>query len=682
MKAIASKHLAVAGLAVAIALLALALWCGDRASRIQGPSALAVLPDQSVWLSVDDELWRLGADGRLLDRVDSMGALGTPGLVGNLARHPSGAVVAAVRDDPRLFFLDPATGRLQRTLLPQWPADLAQHAARAISYAFSPAGLLAVATGGGHAVALFDGEGRFLARTQPDLYRFTNGLWWQGEALWTTNTNRFHLIELDPRSMAPVQTLRLRGGHSTAVYLGMATPSQGQARDGLQALASVVRFANGMTVGRVVDVFADGSEREFTGSDGTEPRDLTWAGGKLLVVDGASYRVLRFGADGARAGEFGDAGTAAALLQRKALKLRYGRLHNGLLAGGVLVFLAALVLAVRAERGAQAGARQRAELASLGAATPAAGPWSVAGRWLLLAAPVLLLVAWTFPWLLRLRPWPSWLAAGLAPLGLWAPVAVAAFVLVAILLWQRLAFAWAGARPGWEAVVNAAALRLLRRAQVGEQLLEGEQVQDTVLLIGLPARAVVLTQWRLLVFALSATDCVLERAAARADVTAAQAATAGEMNWMGRLRLLLNSGAGVLRLEMGAAAVAGYVISLVTAQRMAAAMRDRSAIAPGMPPWQGAPAQARRRIAWAWAVLASALVPGLGQWMQRRRTMALLLFLPWAGWLLQVSLPLAWTLAGPRAEVGVGSVLSALQIHLLLGVVAAWDAWRMRKRAG
>jgi len=175
-----------------------------------------------VWLGVERELWRVSRDTQAIE------ATGLPGTPASLVHAPDGSVVASVRGDATLYVLDAASARVARRLSPQWPDDLRQHGARAINFAFAADGRVAVATGGGHAVALFDPEGRFLARTPPGAYEFTNGLWWSAEGLWTTDTNRFALRLLDPATLAERRAVDLGPG-TEGSYLGPARARPGPA---------------------------------------------------------------------------------------------------------------------------------------------------------------------------------------------------------------------------------------------------------------------------------------------------------------------------------------------------------------------------------------------------------------------------------------------------------------------
>ena len=52
------KGVATLFLLLAVAAVVLALQASQRRIAIQGPSALAVLPDGTVWLGVEQALWR------------------------------------------------------------------------------------------------------------------------------------------------------------------------------------------------------------------------------------------------------------------------------------------------------------------------------------------------------------------------------------------------------------------------------------------------------------------------------------------------------------------------------------------------------------------------------------------------------------------------------------------------
>ena len=65
------QQVAVLLVALALAAIAVALYASQRFSAQRGPWALAVLPEQIVWLSVDEQLWRLNAHSKREASIDT-----------------------------------------------------------------------------------------------------------------------------------------------------------------------------------------------------------------------------------------------------------------------------------------------------------------------------------------------------------------------------------------------------------------------------------------------------------------------------------------------------------------------------------------------------------------------------------------------------------------------------------
>lgn len=658
------QALAVLCLLVSIAAVGYAISRTLAAGKLQGPSGLVVAGNE-VWIGVDAELWRADTDGRLLGR-EPFDAIGLPGPPANLSRHPGGRIVAQVRDDPALYFIEPATRQVVQRLVPQWPEDLARHGGRAINLAFHADGRFAVATGGGHAVALFDPEGRFLARTGADTYQFTNGLWWVDDALWTTDTNRFELKRLHSATLAVEQTVALGGGGNGA-YLGTA-----RARPGSGApMAAMVRFHNGMIAGRVVVLDPGGRETASLEAPRMEPMDLDWLHGDVLVTDAVALTVRRWSATGAERPDFGDAelrsGLAAVADERAALQ----RCYVVGLAVAAAVFALGMGFAVLAERRPHSGrgAMQSVDLSQLG--TVPIG-WR---KRLKLMAPqaawagvlLLALIAEKLPWVTALpKPARLWLLAG-----------------IAVLMFAALPFVFRAARklalrPDAEALVNERALQMLKRSKVLASLLSpGEHPLETLLLVRNRQRWLVLTDRRLLVFESNVFDQTLVADGPWSDVAAVstERGALGESDRAGRVWRWLSAGWLEIRLRDGTLISGGVQAPTVAArivERLRAAGAASQAQAPIVPPPKSAPGPLAAR-----AALASALLPGLGQWWQRRRSMALLFFLVWAVFMLVGEIPLLWALAGPRRAVHGLSVLQTALVHLAIAGAAAHDAWRL-----
>lgn len=690
------KTIAVLLLALAITALGAAFWASHKRTDIQGPSALAVLADQSVWVSVDASLWHLDAHGKRLAKVDAT-QLGLNGAVGNLVLHANGQLVAAVRDDPVLYFLDTTTAAIKSRVIPQWPADLIEHASRAITYAFNDDGRFAVSTGGGHAVALFDAKGAFLARTPPGTYQFTNGLWWAGGSLWTTNTNGFELLELDGRTLVLKSRVRLLQALGGMKFLGMATPSKGQpVQAGQEApLATLVRFANGMVVGHATDVFGDGKQADFTAATSTadntnvlmEPRDIQWHGEELLLVDGASYAIKRFSNDRKPLPDFGDVAVqselAGLLANRNGLQTQY---NAGLVAAVILFavgFLAAMWAQAREKR--QSLAALEVDLSQVG--TPRLTSFQLFMAVINLYWPVMLCFVASQLLMPAAKWFPGVFRATVMPLLL---LGVVVLMAVGLMLFVRTLRRSRDA-PKSEAIFNFHAMQLLETdVPFWAHRQTGELPRETLMMTG-PKRGLlwlVLTNQRLLVHVSNLKDRTLMASHPRHTIATVRLLEAHELSWWQRLQSTLSLGGVTLRFDLkdgstlqgatASTATARRLVALLqvsafdapTANQMAQTLRDQARLKPVSPSIDVAPRQ----------VLASLLVPGLGQWMQGRSGTAMRLFLGWALLLVFFAVPVVWTWWAPRAAIPPGYGMYLAVAYLLTCGLAAFDAWRMRVR--
>lgn len=306
---------AAAGLlALALAGIAATFYANARWVAIQGPVTLQAVDKETLWLGVDDDLWIMDSLGHRNGQRNAR-ELGFTGAVSNMALAPGNQVLLSSRVDRDWQLVDRATFQRTRTIRPQWPDDIAGLPLNAVHLAVSPEGDIAASTGGGHAVLLFDGEGRLLARTAPDTYRFTNGLWWSAEGWWTTDTNRSALHLLDEKTLAVKRTVRLQNVTAATGALGEAVPSQGGPQTGgtQRPLATVTRLGHRMEPGHAVDVFPDGSEAAFNLDTIAQLRDIAWFDQHLLIVDGHNFEVRRFDADRIEVQPFGDVQVRAAL---------------------------------------------------------------------------------------------------------------------------------------------------------------------------------------------------------------------------------------------------------------------------------------------------------------------------------------------------------------------------------
>ena len=338
----AMQALAAGLLVLALAAIAATVAANHRWLAIQGPVALQAVGKDTVWLGVNDDLWILDRQGH---RVGQRSAheLGFSEAVGVVALAPEGQALLASRHDREWRLVDRATLKPVRTIRPQWPDDIAKLPLNAVHLAVSPEGDIAAATGGGHTVLLFDRDGRLLARTAPDTYLFTNGLWWSPDGWWTTDTNRFALHLMDARTLDKKKTVLLRPDPWKTPFLGEAMASEGGPAPGgrLRPLGTVSRLGELMAPGHAVDVFPDGSQVLFNLDTIAQLRDLAWFDGHLLLVDGDRFEVRRYDADHVEVEPFGDAQVRADLA-----RLHEDRAFWHRVASRQVVVVAALLLAL------------------------------------------------------------------------------------------------------------------------------------------------------------------------------------------------------------------------------------------------------------------------------------------------------------------------------------------------
>lgn len=677
------KRLATVLLALALAAIAVTYAANQKSVAIQGPGVLQAMAGNTVWLGVDEDLWILDRQGRRTGQRSAR-ELGFSEAISNIVLAPDGQALLTSRGDREWQVMDRATLARVRTITPQWPPDFADNDLRAIHLAISPAGDIAVATGGGHAVLLFDREGRFKARTAPDTYSFTNGLWWSPEGWWTTDTNRFALHLLDPATLTVKQTIRLERSPPGYPFLGEAMASQGNPIPGTgpAPIATLSRVGHLMEPGHAVDVFPDGSQAVFNRQPIGQLRDMAWFDDRLLVVDGEAFSVRRFDADRIAEAPFGDAQVRSALAQLHAdrafwrtLGSRYAFLAAALLLiGGIAAYarhrrLAALATVATREGGGTAAtavpalelARQRLHVYGI--------PLAVRLTVFLVAAFIVFpLLHW---WLLGPRPDDFARSLRLLVLSVFGPVMVVAF-------WQQRRHERLAARPEYEPALNHRAVDWLRAHDDFDRVkLAAEVPRETVFLPGWRPRWLLVTNRRVLLFAASARERRLVSEWPRRSVVFAgapeQLAGGGRRSpWQ---RLLLPAPNLVLSFTTGTT-LQLRCASTATARRVAELLMSSPALPEeGMDLAVAAPAAgAAPRRRWH-EVLASFIVPGTGQWLQGRFATGAVLFT--AAILLCVFEwgPVLWALHGPKMEVSGLSIASALVTWLLLSLLAGSDAW-------
>ena len=671
------KKLAGGLLALALVAIGASYLASQKAVAIQGPGAMHAIDDQTLWLGVNEELWVLDRAGRRVAQRSTR-ELGLRAGISNIVLAREGLALLTSRRDAHWQLVDRSSLKPVRTIRPQWPAEFADNHTRAIHLAMAPDGDVAVATGGGHAVLLFDGEGRFKGRTAAGTYHFTNGIWWSPEGWWTTDTNRFALHLLDAKTLAVKNSVPLRAAPAGYPYLAEAQPSRGRMHPEtrLAPLATVTRVGYLMEPGHAVDIFPDGSQLLFNLHPLRQLRDMTWFGEQLLLVDGATYTVQRFGADRIAEEPFGDGQVKAAfskMRQDRAFWSQLGSRYVFLLAATLLLLgIAAHVRHKRLVALAQVAARQGGHAVAIPAPLKQLATqrlWIYGLPVAIRAFVVLASLVFLYPWLhlAWLGPAPDRLADSLRLLVLCMFLPV-----LPVALWQQWRHERLSARPEFESALNHRAIAWLREHDDFDRVkLEGEMPRETVFMPGWRSRWLLVTNRRVLLFAASARERHLVSEWSRRAVVVAGAGDhlppqARLPGWQRLFRLGPNLGicftsGTVLRLRCA---------SSVTARRAGELLMS----SPAIPETDAASLeQAAPRRRWH-EVVASFVLPGAGQLLQGRFATGAVLFTA-ALLLCAFDLgPVLWAMKGPKMDVAPVTLASALLVWLVLALVASSDA--------
>ena len=302
-------------IAAALGLLVLALACAwmgwyahQRQASASGLTALATLPDRSVWLSIDHELWHLDAQGRPQTRLTAReaGLAGSPRRLAAADGPAPPSLYALVPAMPEVAVLDATTGRVQRRITLQWPADLQGASALSMAdLAIDQDGRIAVAHTTARTALIFDAQGRLVARTDPKTLAQPTSLWWDDGELWVADDGQHQLLRLSGTTLAVKQTVQLSAKVATRhTVRGIHHPRSGI--DIHAPVATLIRLEPQGAVGLVTYEWGDGMEIGQDIGAKAQPRDLAWVGETLLVLENLERRLLRFDVDRHPLSDFGD----------------------------------------------------------------------------------------------------------------------------------------------------------------------------------------------------------------------------------------------------------------------------------------------------------------------------------------------------------------------------------------
>lgn len=686
----ALKTAAATLLALALMMIAAVHLSGQKAVAIQGPGIMRVIAPDRVWLGVNRDLWVLDAAGHKLAQKTAQ-QLGLSAGISNIAPAPDGKILLTARRQASWVVLNSADLSVAGSITPQWPDDFNGNAPDSIHVAVSPAWDIAVATGGGHAVLLFDKNGRLKARTPQGAYNFTNGLWHSPEGWWTTDTNRFVLRLLDNNTLTEKTAIPLKEPMGLYGFLGQMTPSQGmpQPASGQPPLATLSRLGYLMEPGYVVDVFPDGSQAAYNHDLLARVLDIGWLGDNLLVLDGENYQVLRFSARREALPPFGDAEVIQTLAQMREQRLFWDRLSSRyLFLPAVLLLLLGmaayqrhkkiLVMAVIAERPA-----------SRPVGTPTASSDTILKQWLwVIAWPVLVRTVVAFTCLFGVSVAVVALFTHYGVARLWSLLLLPNIVMLPIFLvalWQQHRLQRFSLKPAYEAMLNRQAVAWLEKHSDWDQIRSSRETpRETLQLRGTGLLGYWRKQWllvtnqRVLLFAATVGERRLINEWPRSAVVFAglpeqprSALLATLKRWLipqANLRVCLNTGD----------TLTGISPSAVTAERTATLlMQARPTLRQAEPVPAPKKVASRRLRSHRWhQVLASLILPGSGQWLQNRFVSGTVYFTVATLLLIGLIGPILWAISGPKMQVSSFTKFSGLYFWLILISISSRDAYQ------
>lgn len=671
-------------LALAMVCAGLAIYAGNQSLRHLGPRTLAQAADGSVWVYVDNELLIADQRGTLLKRV-SLQEYDLPGVVNSIVRLPDqdGArrMLLAALGSPDWLILDGAGRSLGRLR----PTGIAVPVNDTFHLATDDQGRIAMGTAGDHRVLLFDRDGRFLAQSEAGLFRFANGLWFDDDRWWVTDTNHGQVRILDGETLAPQAVVPVPAV-SGASYPALGRPGP------VPGHLTVGTMFNDMERGRVIEVDGDGRLLQEFQSSAAQPKptDFLWLGDRLLLADQDDFSLQLFSRDGTHLGRWGDAGIveplAAGLESRRHWRLLLRSAQTGALLLGVMAI--GLYLWSRQDRGTVEPADpEDSRWSRLG--TPWLPPTDLLMQTVMLNWPLwvsgLIMVVVLRVWLSavpRLLPMPGAGEASLSTVLLLAGVmALPLLAFLAVLHFLGGVMQSRRQRPEFEAILASRAVLKLRKSpkamsevRYDEKILEVLGLVTRRLFPAFNQQIWVLTNQRLLVFAeTSLGNLPLQAAHPRVGMRARVEPTAG---WLGRMAHPLRI---VLALPDGRR-LKGYPASPITARRFAdlAGIKAgrpavRSGVVTAAPP--GSAGLRSRR-----AFLMSLLFPGLGQFVQGRFVPGLVMLTGMLIILVGLVGPVLMGWIGHFYDVPWSIGVPSLIVPVVWAASSAWDASEFERR--
>jgi len=671
----AMKSLAIALLLLALPLIGVISYGRYQLNRMPLLKAMLPINEEAIWLVFDNEIWLVDVDGHRV-ALKTLEQLGISGKVSAITVTAAGKVLVGSNAGSLLSIIDPATFSVSGRLALSWPPEFGGADPPPVFLATAPNGDILLSFAGGP-LLLFARDGSFKASTSLDSKDFLASAFHSSDGWWVTQRDGLTLRLFDGQTLKPLEQIELRqpGPYPLVGYL---TLSQGRKRYSASKqedspIVTVARMAMTESSAYVSDVFSDGRFIDYPSQALGDSVAFGWFDGRLLIIDNESLRIQRFNSARKLMTEFGDDALRKLLADIRQERAYWKTLSSHYLLMIAIILTSGSVIVFR--RYAQLKiCKRQGEPRTWRVGTPEVSTMAYVRFQLMLLTPAFLCMIGIF--LLS-----KFLQLGhpvLRPL-LFTEMGLAVMMGGGALIYLFHLLHRCAADPYYEALLNRSGVAWLNEGNTWARLRQPaeEPCESTMLLHRLSVFWLLLTTRRILLLKCRWGGHRLQKAWPREAIDEVVLLPAG--------RLLLRRKAETIR---------GRCPSTVTAERITTSLQESAAVNAWRIQQQGEreqPDAGRHKNAlpvthWyrnPWLqCLASAMMPGLGQFMQSRFSTGLYFFIG-STVILMFLIFLIWTSlwTGASSVVPLIAILPIVSGWLVFVCIGIRDVWRFARES-
>lgn len=290
-------------LGAVIAVVLTVTWASRAAHDLTGPTTLVQDELGQIWTQTGDVLHSLDSNGKRLSRRTTA-ELGLPNALGPISPLPGGEMLVGSRN-PNLIYWVNVNSKVIRTLDPG--KTQSRPLLNAYHIAFDKnVNALYVTDSSNQRVLLYDGEGRFVRGVgsdnfQPGIFHFPNQIKVIEDQIWIADTNH-HEIAVLGKDLGAIRRIRVPNADDGTYRWPVMFD-----RDAAENLY-VIQAGARLKKGQVVKYDAQGKQlMVFPISVDREPGAVLVLGDTLLISGRESFDIQQFTLNGQPLGSFGDA---------------------------------------------------------------------------------------------------------------------------------------------------------------------------------------------------------------------------------------------------------------------------------------------------------------------------------------------------------------------------------------